>query len=156
MFTSIPYDSGWTAYVDGKEADIQTVAGAFIALDLKAGAHTIEFKYFPRGLHAGILITLVGWLVFAFLMNMKSIKEKKNGRKKLCREDTIVDDTATENEGDSDNEEACSESEDGDVKDSEDENANTEDSDEYVFEDDTTKLEAAMKLAEQLCRKEQK
>lgn len=50
MFTSIPYDSGWTAYVDGKKTEIQTVAGAFIALDLKAGAHTIVFKYFPRGL----------------------------------------------------------------------------------------------------------
>lgn len=153
MFTSIPYDSGWTAYVDGKEADIQTVAGAFIALDLKAGAHTIEFKYFPRGLHAGILLTLAGWLVFAFLMNMKSIKDKKNSKKKSCREEIAVDDTVTENVENPDNEEACSESEDDDAKDSEDENANIEDSDEYVFEDDTTKLEAAMKLAEQLCRK---
>ena len=153
MFTSIPYDSGWTAYVDGKEADIQTVAGAFIALDLKAGAHTIEFKYFPRGLHAGILLTLAGWLVFSFLMNMKSIKDKKNSKKKSCREEITVDDTATENVENPDNEEACSESEDDDAKDSEDENADIEDSDEYVFEDDTTKLEAAMKLAEQLCRK---
>ena len=49
MFTSIPYDSGWTAYVDGRKTDIQTVAGAFIALDLEKGDHVIEFKYFPRG-----------------------------------------------------------------------------------------------------------
>ena len=76
MFTSIPYDSGWTAYVDGRKTDIQTVAGAFIALDLEKGDHVIEFKYFPRGLKSGLIFTFAGWLVFALLMNAKSGSKK--------------------------------------------------------------------------------
>lgn len=83
MFTSIPYDSGWTAYVDGKKTDIQTVAGAFIALDLKAGDHVVEFKYFPRGLKTGIVFTFVGWMIMALLMNAESLKKRASGKKKI-------------------------------------------------------------------------
>ena len=128
MFTSIPYDSGWTAYVDGEKTEIKTVAGAFIALDLKAGAHTIEFKYFPRGLKSGILFTLIGWLVFAFLMNAKTIKEKKKSIK-AAKKETAASDAA----------------ESADIQ-----NADEQSAGEYVFEEDTTKLEEAMKLAEKL------
>lgn len=97
MFTSIPYDSGWTAYVDGRKTDIQTVAGAFIALDLEKGDHVIEFKYFPRGLKSGLIFTFAGWLVFALLMNAKTIKEKRGSKKgKPENEDRTDDEAAIE------------------------------------------------------------
>lgn len=155
MFTSIPYDSGWTAYVDGKKTEIQTVAGAFIALDLKAGAHTIVFKYFPRGLKPGILFTLIGWLVFAFLMNAKTIKEKKKSIK-AAKKETAASDAA--GEADIQSEEEQNE----DVVDADHWNKNPQnggdngESDEYIFEEDTTKLEEAMKLAEKLYKNNQK
>jgi uncharacterized membrane protein YfhO len=76
MFTSIPYDEGWTAYVDGEKTELTSVAGAFVALNLTAGAHIIEFKYFPRGLKSGIMLTLLGWLAFAFVINFKGTKKK--------------------------------------------------------------------------------
>lgn len=76
MFTSIPYDKGWTVFVDGKETDIKTVANAFIAVPLEAGSHTIEFEYFPPGLKIGILITVLGWIVMALLMVLKGKKTK--------------------------------------------------------------------------------
>lgn len=154
MFTSIPYDSGWTAYVDGKKAEIQTVAGAFIALDLKAGSHTIEFKYFPRGLKPGILLTFIGWLVFAFLMNAKTIKGKKKGPAKTSDGDT--------EEGSGDESESAGEKLQrkepkkeklGKEEPGKEEPGKEEPKkDEYVFEEDTTKLEEAMRLAEQLYR----
>ena len=49
LFTSIPYDAGWTAYVDGEKYEIDKVGNAFIALKLAAGDHVIEFKYFSTG-----------------------------------------------------------------------------------------------------------
>jgi uncharacterized membrane protein YfhO len=71
MFTSIPYDAGWTAYVDGEKTDIETISGAFIALNLSEGEHVIEMKYFPPGLKAGIVLTVLGWLMFAWICGKK-------------------------------------------------------------------------------------
>ena len=34
LFTSIPYDKGWKAYVDGIEKDITVVCGSFIGVQL--------------------------------------------------------------------------------------------------------------------------
>ena len=155
MFTSIPYDSGWTAYVDGKKTEIQTVAGAFIALDLKAGAHTIVFKYFPRGLKPGILFTLIGWLVFAFLMNAKTIKEKKKSIK-AAKKETAASDAAGEADIQSE-EEQTEDAIDADPWNKNPQNGGDNgESDEYIFEEDTTKLEEAMKLAEKLYKNNQK
>lgn len=78
MFTSIPYDEGWTAYVDGEEYDISSVGNAFIALELEEGEHEIEFKYFPPGLKWGLIITAFSWLIFVcFLGGNIFIKRKK-------------------------------------------------------------------------------
>jgi uncharacterized membrane protein YfhO len=71
MFTSIPYDAGWTAYVDGEKTEIETVGNAFIALNLSEGEHVIEMKYFPPGLKPGIILTALGWIIFAWLCGRK-------------------------------------------------------------------------------------
>lgn len=62
MMTSIPYDEGWTVYVDGVKTELSKVKDAFIGVRLQPGTHTIEMKYFPRGLKAGILISLLSIL----------------------------------------------------------------------------------------------
>ena len=72
----------------------QTVAGAFIALDLEKGDHVIEFKYFPRGLKSGLIFTFAGWLVFALLMNAKTIKEKRGSKKGKPEDEDRTDDEA--------------------------------------------------------------
>ena len=59
LMTSIPYDPGWNARVDGREVDIVKFADAFIVLPLSAGEHTVEFSFIPAGLVPGIVITLV-------------------------------------------------------------------------------------------------
>lgn len=91
LFTSIPYDSGWKAYVDKKEVEIKNVAGAFIALDMKPGNHKVEFKYFPRGLKSGIVLTVLGWFIFALLLSNSFVKKKnkktKSKKKKQKAED---------------------------------------------------------------------
>lgn len=53
MFT-IPYDEGWTCFIDGKEAEIKKVLGVFMAVDAPEGTHSYEMKFFPVGMKNGI------------------------------------------------------------------------------------------------------
>lgn len=76
MFTSIPYDAGWKAYVDGEEYAVQTVRGAFIAIDVPEGTHTVEFKYFPPGLKTGLMISALALVILGILLWLP-------GRKKM-------------------------------------------------------------------------
>ena len=43
LYTSIPQDGNWIAYIDGKPAQIVAVADAMCALQLSEGQHTIAF-----------------------------------------------------------------------------------------------------------------
>lgn len=59
LFFSVPYDEGWTATVDGKEAEIERVDYGLMAVSVPAGTHEIVFTYFPKGLRAGIMISVL-------------------------------------------------------------------------------------------------
>lgn len=67
MITSIPYEKGWKALVNGEHVDIIPIRDAFIAIELPTGNHTIEFSYIPDGfimgsiISAGTLIVLLFW-----------------------------------------------------------------------------------------------
>lgn len=63
LFTSIPYDSGWTVKVDGEKVEPSLVDEAYMAIDVSAGTHTIEFSYMPSGLIAGVVLSVVSVLV---------------------------------------------------------------------------------------------
>lgn len=66
MFTSIPYDEGWTVKVDGKEVEYYAIGEAFLGVDMEPGEHTVEMLYVPKGLKEGIIITLVCGVLFLF------------------------------------------------------------------------------------------
>lgn len=57
LYTSISYDSGWKAYVDGTEVKTYALDDALICLETGKGEHTVEFKYTPQGLKTGIIIS---------------------------------------------------------------------------------------------------
>ncbi|MBE5943589.1 MAG: hypothetical protein E7258_01585 [Lachnospiraceae bacterium] len=79
MFTSIPYDEGWDVYVDGKKVKYQIACGAFIAVPMEPGHHTVEMKYTPRGLYLGIMITIISLIIFMLgIINHKRRISKKN------------------------------------------------------------------------------
>jgi uncharacterized membrane protein YfhO len=59
LFTSIPYDEGWTVRVDGQKVQKNALGeGAFIALSLSEGVHDIQFSYRTQGLLPGVFVTL--------------------------------------------------------------------------------------------------
>lgn len=57
MYTSIPYDKGWTVKVDGNEVTPRNLFDTFLGVDLTAGTHEITFSYEPEGLRTGAWIS---------------------------------------------------------------------------------------------------
>lgn len=57
LYTSIPYDRGWTVLVDGKKAETRKLFDTFLTVELPEGSHTVEMSYEPQGLRLGAAIT---------------------------------------------------------------------------------------------------
>jgi len=65
MFFSVPYDEGWTAYVNGQHTIIEKANTGFMAVRVPAGQSTIRFDYTTPGLITGIKISLISLIVMA-------------------------------------------------------------------------------------------
>lgn len=61
---SIPYDKGFTIYVDGKKTDYELVNTSFIGFPLEEGNHEIEIIYKAPGLLLGQVLAGVGVILF--------------------------------------------------------------------------------------------
>jgi hypothetical protein len=70
---------GWTATIDGKSAAVEPWAGAFQAVTVPAGEHTVEFRYRSRLLGLGAAISLVALVGLVFWMR----SERKRGQATL-------------------------------------------------------------------------
>ena len=65
LYTSIPQNGNWKAFVDGKEAEIVLIGNCMIGLNLTEGTHTVTFRYENAAFQLGWKITLVCALLFA-------------------------------------------------------------------------------------------
>lgn len=77
VFTSIPYEEGWTVRVDGEEVNCYAWKDAFLAFDVGIGMHELEFSYIPPGFKEGLIITLLGVLISGILLFPKKKNLKK-------------------------------------------------------------------------------
>lgn len=81
MYTSIPYEKGWSVYVNGEKQDaaavcnntynengVKTHAGSMLGIRLDEGEYEIELKYSPEGFTAGIVISIVSLAAFIALI----------------------------------------------------------------------------------------
>ena len=67
VFFSVPYDDGFTAYVNGEKTDILQVDEGLMAVLCPAGASSIDFAYQAAGLSASRVVTAVAipvWVVY--------------------------------------------------------------------------------------------
>lgn len=84
LFFSVPYDAGWTAYVDGEEADIEIVDIGFMAVRVKGHAtSSIEFRYKTPMLKEGLIVSCAALAVFIFylIVNRGFTAERRPRRK---------------------------------------------------------------------------
>lgn len=67
LFTSIPYDKGWTILVDGVKMEASKIFDTFLCVDLTEGTHTVEFRFEPQGQKTGICVTVVCALILGII-----------------------------------------------------------------------------------------
>jgi Predicted membrane protein len=108
IYTSIPYEPGWTVKVDGEEVLVEALKNAMIAVDVEAGYHEIEFSYLPNGLKSGLVVTLISLIGFILLIHFspkepeidllaEDIEEPIDSEKPIDTEEiTIPTETETE------------------------------------------------------------
>ena len=120
VFFSIPYESGWSATVNGQPTDIEKVNVGFMAVKVPANqTSTIVFNYKTPGLTAGIVVSGVSVVIFvAYMVFWKVPKRKKEDGlyviDDLAPDDEEYDETTTEvsYENESDNTETAEQSPD--------------------------------------------
>lgn len=84
FYTSIPYEPGWSAWVDGKpvalaegydpQSEDVALTDAVISFPLTAGQHTIELRYTAPGLVPGAIVSGVSLLLFVGLLLLRRRK----------------------------------------------------------------------------------
>lgn len=83
LFTTIPYEKGWKAYVDGKRAKVECAQNTFLAVSAGEGRHTIKLKYTAPGLIPGSLISIVTLIALLLYINrerlLKEFMAKRRG-----------------------------------------------------------------------------
>ena len=74
---TLPYQKGWTAYVDGKKTDIQRVNYQYIGINLKKGSHDIKLHYQLPGIKLAFMITGGGLVVFAVIIIFNIVRKRQ-------------------------------------------------------------------------------
>ena len=81
LYTSIPCDDNWSAYINGVKSETLKTGGAMIALRLNEGTHSIEFRYRNKSLWTGITISLVSQVLLVTLILLDAYKRRKQAAK---------------------------------------------------------------------------
>ena len=77
VFFSVPYDDGFTAYVNGQETDILRVDEGLMAVLAPAGENTIDFVYQADGFSLAGKVSMAGLAVFVVYTGYFVWKKKK-------------------------------------------------------------------------------
>ena len=75
---SIPYSAGFTAYVDGEKTELVQANSMYMGLELKKGRHTITLRYCTPYIVPGMILTVIGLILFAGIV----ISYRRRGKQK--------------------------------------------------------------------------
>lgn len=86
LFLSVPYDSGFSAKVNNKDAEIYRCMTGFMAIKLDEGNNDIAISFCPKGLKPGIVLSVCGFATLALYIVLRKkilyVAEKLDG---VCR-----------------------------------------------------------------------
>ena len=77
LLLTIPYDTGWTIQVDGKEVESYSVGKALTGVHLEKGAHTVAMRYIPQGFREGAALSMLSLILFLISALIGRKREKK-------------------------------------------------------------------------------
>ncbi|MCD7808382.1 MAG: YfhO family protein, partial [Erysipelotrichaceae bacterium] len=70
---SIPYSSGWKAYVDGEEVTLQRANYMYMGIMLDEGSHHVELKYETPGLKIGAIISCASLVILVVYVRKRRV-----------------------------------------------------------------------------------
>lgn len=76
LFTTIPYENGWSINVNGRTVSPEIVLDSLIAIPLEKGENRISMNFSPNYWRLSIIVTLFGGLMLMLIV----LFEYKNGR----------------------------------------------------------------------------
>lgn len=85
MFTSIPYEKGWTIKVDGRKVEPVILADALIGINVPEGTHTVTMKFMPNYFITGIIISCAGVILLIGVIMLER-RSKRKTKDKLEKE----------------------------------------------------------------------
>lgn len=74
---TVPYDTGFNIYLDGKKIEYEKVSESFLGFEINEGSHTIQVLYIAPYLLEGLVISLGGYMIFLPII-YSDLKKKKN------------------------------------------------------------------------------
>ncbi|MDO5563768.1 MAG: YfhO family protein [Eubacteriales bacterium] len=81
LFMSIPYDKGWTIYVDDEKKETKALWDTFLTIDIEQGEHNIKMYYMPQGFVIGLIMTMIGVILLFTIIIIKKPKQKIKNKK---------------------------------------------------------------------------
>jgi uncharacterized membrane protein YfhO len=79
LVTTIPYDKGWTATLDGKEVPITAFQDGFISVTIPSGTHHLELSFLPQGFVIGVCLffgCIALFILFAWFYQKQVAKKQ--------------------------------------------------------------------------------
>ena len=74
--TTIPYNDGWKAYIDGKEVPTYKIQQTFIGFPISKGKHQVKLTFTPPYLYQGLVVSVIS-LMLLFIPGMVKRKVHK-------------------------------------------------------------------------------
>ncbi|MBQ9955958.1 MAG: YfhO family protein [Ruminococcus sp.] len=98
MLFSMPYEKGWSVYVDGQKVKTAKVMGALLGAQVPAGEHEIKLVYTPEGFTVGVTATFVS-LALCILISFFDKKRRNRLAESASdeAEDSKSEETSAEN-----------------------------------------------------------
>ncbi len=80
LFTTIPYDNGWSVYIDDKKVATKEI-NSFLSCDIPKGTHKVRFEFYPSKMRLGLIITGVSFMLLVLYNFFAGEKTNKKDKK---------------------------------------------------------------------------
>ncbi|MBP3380070.1 MAG: YfhO family protein [Ruminococcus sp.] len=87
LYLSIPYEKGWSLYVDGKKTETFPVLDAMTGADITAGEHEILLKYSPEGFKTGLVVSFSAFGLLILFVWLDSRRRKNAPQAEIAETD---------------------------------------------------------------------
>ena len=76
LMLTIPNEDNWSVTVNGAAAEAQDGVNTFMTIPIKAGDNSIELKYHPKGVKAGIGASCLSVVIFGAIYIIERRKRR--------------------------------------------------------------------------------